>query len=398
MRRFGRIGAAPWTAAAAMAVALGATPALAASKEDRVFTVGNYPVEARAADAVTAKDRAIADGQQAALRSLMRRIVPVNAYNRLSRLKSVKAAELVQGLSVRSERNSSTEYIASYDIVFQAEAVRRILDREGIPFLDRQAPQIVLLPVYRAPAEAGTPEMFTDARGSDAWLYAWKGLDLSNALTPVALHPVKKEVHPDSIKALVAGDPAAVRTVGREYQTETVLVAQLEPDLAQKKVAVTIAGRDAVAPFVLKRSYKLDGPDLAYTAELAAVLALGVLEGRWKAINVRGGTGAELAVASRSGGEDFARPSPVPRSGGEAGGDGPLRIAVEFNGMSEWQRISRQLSETPSISDLDVEGLSAHGARLSLRYPGGLQELSAALVSKGLALRNGGNGWVLSAR
>ncbi len=57
--------------------------------------------------------------------------------------------------------------------------MRRVLEREDIPFLDRQAPAITLLTVYRAPADSGTPEMFTDARGSDAWLYAWKGLDLA---------------------------------------------------------------------------------------------------------------------------------------------------------------------------------------------------------------------------
>ena len=156
--------------------------AFAASKEDKVFTVGNYPIEARAEDAVTAKDRAIAEGRQAAFRSLLRRIVPVTAYNRLARMRTVKAAELDDGFSVRSERNSSTDYIASYDFSFQAEAVRRLLDRENIPFLDRQAPPVTLLPIYRAPSGAEVPETFTNARGSDAWTYAWKGLDLANSL------------------------------------------------------------------------------------------------------------------------------------------------------------------------------------------------------------------------
>ncbi len=47
---------------------------------DAVFTVANYPVEARADNAVAAKDRALADGQQAAFRSLLKRLVPVTAY------------------------------------------------------------------------------------------------------------------------------------------------------------------------------------------------------------------------------------------------------------------------------------------------------------------------------
>lgn len=386
--------------ALALGVALAPTHAAeAAAREDKVFTVGNFPIEARASDAVTAKSQAIAEGQQAALRSLLRRIVPVTAYNRIGRMKPFNAAEFVDGMSVRSERNSSTEYIAAYDFLFQAEAVRRLLDSEGIPFLDRQAPSVTLVPVYRAPAGAGTPEVFTDARGSDAWLYAWKSLDLANALTPVLLQALTREVHPDTVKALASGDAAAVRTIGREYQTETLLVALMEPDLGAKRVKITVAGRDAVAPFALERSYRLDGPDLTYTAELAAVRALGVLEGRWKAINVRGssalsGAGLSTGVAPSAG---EAGPAAMTRSGPNAG-DGMLRIAAEFRSMGEWTQISRQLSATPEVSDLEVEGLSGRSARLVLRYPGGPQELAVALAQHGLILRNGGNGWVLTQR
>jgi hypothetical protein len=364
--------------------------AAAASKDNRVFTVGNYPVEARAADAVAAKTRAIAEGQQNALRSLLRRIVPVTAYNSLPKLKSTPAGNLIEAIAVRSERNSPTEYIATYDFVFQAEAVRRILDSEGIPFLDRQAPQVTLLPVYRTPTGAEVPEVFADSRGSDAWLYAWKGLDLANTLTPLDLKPLRRQVHPDALAALLAGDLAAVRSVASEYGTDTVVLAILEPDLQQKRAKVMLIGRDAVAPFVLRRAYRLDGGDLAYTAELAAVIGLGVLEGRWKAINIRSGSAATAASG----------PGLVPRPGAAPRGDtgGPVRIAVEFRSMSEWQQISRRLAETPEISDLDVEGLSARGARITLRYPGGPQALALELAQQGLILRNLGDSWILSQR
>lgn len=378
----------------------GAPPVAAqsAGRDDKVFTVGNYPLEARGADAVEAKNKAIAEGQQAAFRSLLKRIVPVTSYNRIGKLKATKAAELVDGVSVRSERNSQTEYIASYDIAFQAEAVRRLLDRENIPFLDRQAPQITLVPVYLPPKQGGVPEVFEDARGSDAWLYAWKGLDIANTLTPISLKTLKREVHAQTLQALAAGDASAIRVLSTEYRTETVMVAILEPDLANRKVSVVLAGRDAVSPFALKRAYRLDGPDLAYTAELAAVISLGILEGRWKAINLRNrraeGGVTPVAAAPRDAPPPVSRPEP-----GDAGGSaGPIRISVEFRDMGEWQRISRQLSATPDVSDLDVEGLSGRGARISLRYPRGARDLAVALAQSGLILRNAGGGWVLTER
>lgn len=407
-------------ALALIAALLAPAPALAQAqgKEDRVFTIGNYPLEAKAADAVEAKNKAIAEGQQAAFRSLLKRIVPVTAYNRIAKLKAaVKASDIVDGVAVRSERNSQTEYIATYDITFQAEAVRRLLDRENIPFLDRQAPPITLVPIYLAPKEAGVPEPFEDARGADAWLYAWKGLDLANTLTPVTLRSIKREVHADTIKGLAGGNAAAVRILATEYKTETVLAAILEPDLANRKVSVVLVGRDAVAPFALKRTYRLDGPDLAYTAELAAVISLGILEGRWKAINLRrrGGGVTTVSAGPRDMPAPIGRPEPIERGGGawspvesgpdsstfgggQGGGDRPLRISVEFRDMGEWQRISRQLSATPDVSDLDVEGMSGRGARVTLRYPRGAQDLALVLAQNGLILRNAGGGWVLTQR
>lgn len=355
--------------------------ALAASNDDKVFIIGSYPVEARAADAVTAKERAIADGQQAAFRSLLKRLVPVTAYNRLGQLRDTNAAELITGFSVRSERNSTTEYIATYDFTFQADAVRNLLEAEGIPFIDRQAEPLTLVLVYRAPAGVeGASEPFSDARGSDAWLYAWKGLDLANSLTPIIVTPLRKESPPETVQAVLGGDTGAVRVLAAEYNAGTLVAALMEPESGGARVRVTLGGRDAAGAFSLVRSYRVNG-DLAYTSEAAAVMSLGIIEGRWK------------AVAARSEGGRGAVGLPTAARGGSA-----LRIAVEFNNMTQWQVISRQLAQTPQVSDLEVEGLSARGARVSLRYPAGPEQLAATLAEQGLTLRAVSGGWVLSVR
>ncbi len=103
-----------------MAGALLAAGPLLAAPSDEVYTVGNYPVDAQAANAVAAKEKALADGQEAAFRSLLKRVVPVTDYDRLKRLSSLKSSDFFEGVSVRSERNSSTRYIASLDFSFRA--------------------------------------------------------------------------------------------------------------------------------------------------------------------------------------------------------------------------------------------------------------------------------------
>ena len=76
---------------------------LALASNDDVYTVGNYPVDAQAANAVAAKDKALAEGQQAAFRSLLKRVVPVTDYERLKRLTVLRSSAFFEGVSVRSE-------------------------------------------------------------------------------------------------------------------------------------------------------------------------------------------------------------------------------------------------------------------------------------------------------
>jgi hypothetical protein len=345
----------------ALAVAGGANAA------EKVFTIANYPVEASAENAVAAKEKAVTEGQQAAFRSLLKRLMPVTAFPRAKQFASVRAADLVEGVRVRSERNSTTDYIASYDFSFQSKAVRDLLRREGIPFTDEQAPAVTIIPAWRAGAGVAPTD-------EAAWTKAWKGLDLDNTLTPVKLQTLRKEVRADTIDAIASGDGSAMRALAGEYKTEYVLLALAELNPAGGRLEVTIAGRDAVGAFTLKRPYRIDAADPAYARELAAVVALRTLEGRWKAIKVRGGGGGAAA----------------------AGGDTDMLIAVEFRGMSEWQDISRKLGATQGVEELEVAGLSARGARVTLRYAQGAEQLAQELARQGLNLRNAGGNWVLS--
>jgi hypothetical protein len=370
---------------------------MASAEDSKVFIIGNYPVEASAADAVKAKEQAIADGQQAAFRSLLKRIVPVTSYGRLKQIRMTPAAPLIEGFSVRSERNSATDYIATYDFSFQPAAVQRLLETQGIPYVDKQAPRIVVVPIYRAERQPAN----VIAEASDTWMYAWRSLDLANTLTPITLGQPKPALHPDTISAALAGDGGAQRAIAGEYQTSLVVLAVLEPSADGKKATVSLGGQDAVGPLALTRSYRLDG-DLAYAAELAAVVALGVLEGRWKAANT-----PPLAAAHGPAQDGFGPPPGAaygegPSSYGARGGTakpgGIIRLSVSFRGMGEWQQISQRLASTPGVDNLEVEGLSARSARIALSFPGSPDDLARALSAQGLSLRSGPDGLVLSGR
>src|SRR5262245_35318536 len=238
---------------AAAALTVGVPDAATAS--DKVYTVANYPIEAAAEDAVAAKQKALADGQQAAFRSLLKRLMPVMSYSRAKRFASVEAAELVDSVRVRSERNSRTEYLGTYDFTFRAKSVRDLLRREGIPFTDEQAPAVTLIPVWQPASGAAV-----SAAEQAAWTNNWKGLDLENSLTPIKLEALRLPAD-DRLAAVALGDAGATRALAIQYKTERILVALAGPDAATGRLAVTLAGMDAVGAFVLKRQYRIDATD-----------------------------------------------------------------------------------------------------------------------------------------
>ncbi len=376
------------TAAAVVLAAIGLTAvphAAEAARADAVYTIGNYPVEASDKNAVAAKEKALADGQKAAFRALLKRIVPVTAYKQIARLADVNAANLVSGVSVRSERNSATEYIASLDFAFQADAVRNALQSQGVPYVDQQAERVTVIPVM---TQGNPPETKSD---TGSWRAAWKGLDLDNTLTPVALETLKPVIHADTIAMLVNGDDNGLRILKNEYSGQRVLLAIFETDLAAKKVIVTLTGQDAAGPILLKRTYRVSDGDLAYTSELAAVVALGVLEGRWKAVKSDPTIGTSTAA--------LAAEQPVwatPAADGQGTGEF-VSFVAEFNDPSQWNDIRTQILDTPGVDGVSITTMTNHNAEVQLRFPGGPPALANAVGGRGLSLINVGRGWVMRA-
>lgn len=347
-------------------------PIAAHAAPSKVYTVANYPVEATAKDAVAAKEKAHAEGQQAAFGALLKRLVPVTAYNRIDHLKFMRAADYVDGVAVRSESNSSTRYIASLDFSFQADAVRGLLSREGVPFVEEQAPRMVLVPVT---AEAGGSGVSYKPAGG-TWFNVWKDLDLDNTLTPLKIERLLPDIHEATIAAALNGDDSAERILTSEYKADFVLFAVAEADAASKELNVSLAGIDPAGLVSWRRTYRVPDGDMGYAMELAAVITQGVLEGRWK-----------VAKSEEGGGGSFAA----------NGGGGAVQIAVEFSSLDEWNDLRGRILDTPGIDDVRIGAVSTYSAEVSVRYPGGADRLASVLSQQGLSLTNGGGVWTLRA-
>ena len=180
-----------------------------------------------------------------------------------------------------------------------------------------------------------------------------RGSTWSNALTPVNLQPLRKEIQPPTIDARRwQAIGSAIRALRRNIP-QRVRAGRAGRARRRGRAPQRHAGRHATpsAPSCCARAYRLDAATPATPASWRPWSRCGVLEGRWKATKAR---------------ERRRR-----WHGAAAGGATDLLISVEFRGMSEWQDISRKLAATPGIEELEVAGLSARGARVTLRYAGG---------------------------
>lgn len=370
--------------------ALSPRPVLAAD----VYTIAKYPIEGVARNAVDAKREALANGQQRALRSLLKRLVPVTSYTRITMPSADVAAGLIDGFRVRNEQNSRTEYLAVMDFTFQPKRVQEFVASQGLVAVDRQSAPLLLLPIFserpRAVGDDGLRGVTTAAapgvgplisgldatRGAAAWAKAWRSLDLDNALTPLQVSLQGARLS-EAVKAgLLAGESGAIRALSDELGVARAIIAYAEPTADGRGLTVILAGRDAVGEVFLQRRYVLDFSEPGFTFELASVVGLGILEGRWKARN--------------------APASPALSGAAALAGPEQLQIVVRFNSLPEWQQMRRALAEVPGVGEVNTASLSRRQAQVSVGYSGGVAQLSSQLAAQGFRFVNQGGRWVMS--
>jgi hypothetical protein len=367
---------------AVIVLGLAVIPAQAASP----YIVGNYPVDGSASDAVTAKAKATAEAETGALRYLMKRLVPVGDYRRLPNLSGPDVENMIDNVAIRSEQNSGTEYIATLDYAFRVDAVRNLLVSHGLPFFDKQAPALTVIPVFAMPAGAKSGPVSAEG-GQRLWRQAWSGLDLVHSLTPITLAVAGPSATNDTFLKLIAGDRSGLGVVQAESSAGKLLLAIASPSADGSKLTVALVGDDWSGPLNLKRTYTLYYKDMSYTTEWASVIALGVLEGRWKEQHGIVGSGAAAGdAAADAGWSPVGADAAAAAGNASAVGGQPIRMTVEFNSLEQWQEMRSRLADVAGPQNVQVGALSSRGAEVTVGFAGGPGALQARLATRGLGL------------
>ena len=141
-----------WSRIAGIALPLLAFAALTggAQAADSLYEVAKISVDITAQDAVAAREEGMAEAQMRAVKIVLQRLLPLSAQDQIPEFSAEDIEGLVNGVSIRSEQNSTTRYIATLDVSVNERGIKKLLEDQAIPYSEARAPSISILPLVIA--------------------------------------------------------------------------------------------------------------------------------------------------------------------------------------------------------------------------------------------------------
>lgn len=352
----------------AVLVALSAPDRGAAQPATDVYTVAGIEVDASAADAVSARQQALLQGQQDGLERLLRRLVPASEHGRLPPPGSLAVEPFVQNFGIEEEQVSGTRYVAEMTVAYDPETVRDLLEAEGLPFSQTVSAPVVILPVYRGVEET---VLWPTGDGGDQqpWWIAWSDeLDPERLLRLTLPLGDLEDIAKVGAEQALAGDLPALLDLARRYGSTDVLVVTASPT----------AG---------------DPPSVRMDASL-----YGEIERQGEAIVLQGRPGQSEADLLRA-----AVPQLQDSLDEEWKRDhllrldqvGTMMVEVPIGSLAEWVTVESRLNTLEEVSEIEITSFARDKVGLRLEHLGGREKLAETFERLGWQLVPGEETWQL---
>jgi hypothetical protein len=359
----------PLLLAACLAAANAAGPARAATPDP--YRAAGVPVDATAESPVAARAAALEAGQRDGLRQVLRRLTLPDDADRLPDAASLPVERYVQSFEIAQERLGPARYLATINVAYVPDQVRRLLRDAGVPFVERRPEPALVLPALR------TPEGGLDLWGeANPWRAAWNE-GAASGLVELRL-PLGDagDVSTATAEAVAGGgDEAALASLGERYGAPLVVVAEARPTAGPDGVVTAVevevrpvAGMPPGAADAVSRETVAARPGEAEAALLGRAVAASV-------------PGVELAVKRRLivPEEELAE----------------ISVGVPLADLRGWVQIRRTLGALPEVRSVRVDRFALSEAALTIAYAGDLGGLVGAVERAGLALVEEDGGWRL---
>lgn len=327
------------------------------------FGVSGVSVDASADSAASARPIAVAEGQRRAFTTLLRRLTLPDDAGRLPRPSEALLNEVVAGFGIDEERTSATRYIGKISVQFRADAIRRLLQDNRLPYSETMSRPVLLVPVWQSNEGVRIWE------ADNPWREAWARRPDTDGLVPLSIaSPMENG---PSLERLF-GNPDELRGLMRRgsFDDALLVVATLQQnEPGNMRVEIQIQHQGEAAFLGTTETFTATGGTLEETLTSAAIEINRRIETRWKYATVI----------------DLEK-------------QGQLSVAAAFNGLADWNKLRTALSGVPIVRKVEVLQLSHRDAQVLLDYYGEAGQLSTALAQRNIVLQQREGFWEMRSR
>jgi len=325
-----------------------------AKADQGVIAAYGISVDVTSSDAVSAREKAVLEGQRAALNQVLGQLAQPQDVARLPALSDAQITDMVADYEVESEKVSSVRYIGRLTFRFRADALGAYLQQAGLPFSAGSGPPALILPVL---TKDGAKLLFDE--GND-WRQAWAQHAPPDGLVALRL-PKGDPADSAAITAdqALAGDLDKLQALAARYGAGEVVVAAVQPESDGISLSVkTYAAGGPIGGF----DYKIAGdPDSAYLAAIDR-------------------TAAQAQ-------QDWIEQNRV-----SSAAEQHLTVEASFGSLGQWADMNRRLQTVATLKHVDVVYLTRGRAELDLVYIGDRGQLQHAMSQRALSLQDAPDG------
>jgi hypothetical protein len=333
----------------------------ASTDPNEIFTVRDVKMDVTAENAAAARDKAIADGQRAALATLLKTLQAEGKGIDPAAYSDAKIAALVRSFEIVSEKTSAVRYIATMNVRFKPRAIQAKLASAGIDYAVPM-PRTVLLPISLS---RGRPVLWEETTPWRSALEELSNGDSGNIMVPTG---ELNDISAIDANSALAGNSAAIGGIAGLNQAERVVVAHMEVE-----------------------TNALD-PSLPLPITLTRYDAQGQSQERQRlTVPAAADSSAQLQAARRMIKDYLRGKKPTPPA---ADNLAPTQNAAELitlyaplGSLPELTRLKQRLESVPRIRRIDVASIRRDGALIGLDYDGTLPELQTNLQTRGMSLQ-----------
>ncbi|MFN3077012.1 MAG: DUF2066 domain-containing protein [Alphaproteobacteria bacterium] len=336
---------------------------------DDAFTISDVAVDVTAGSALEARTRAMAQGQSAAFRRLMERLLAPADLTRVPAVGDSVLLDLIQDVAVDKEKASAVRYIASLSVHFKPSAVRGFLRGRNISFTEPVMNPVAVIPVFQGRLDS-LPELWED---SNRWRAAW----LAHPPTAGVVPTVLPAGDADNLAAIttekaVAGDVQMLRAVAKKQNASSAVVAHVVVVAASPpELQLRLAGPPPYGGSEPHRIAGTPGESLESLLARAVQETAATLEESWR--RASGGT-----------------------AGAQAQPTAQITAMASLASLEDWLSLRRSLAAIPALQTWRVQAITRTQVQLVFKFNGDEDRLTRAFTERGLRLERGPELWTVS--